>query len=66
MVMREVDDEHTRYRGFFISAPFVEPNESTARLNVDGHFIDAHPFTATVTPLPADVGVEPSEPATAG
>lgn len=58
-----VDDEHTRYRGFFISAPFVEPTESTARLHVDGHFIDAHRFTATVSPLPADVGVEPGEPA---
>jgi DNA segregation ATPase FtsK/SpoIIIE, S-DNA-T family len=54
-----VDDEHTRYRGFFISAPFVEPKPSAARLNVDGHFVDAHRFTATVTPLPADVGVEP-------
>jgi S-DNA-T family DNA segregation ATPase FtsK/SpoIIIE len=55
-----VDDEHTRYRSFFISAPFVEPTPSTARLHVDGHFVDAHRFTATVTPLPADVAAEPS------
>jgi S-DNA-T family DNA segregation ATPase FtsK/SpoIIIE len=58
-----VDDEHTRYRSFFISAPFVEPKPSTARLQADGHFIDAHRFTATVTPLPADVGAEPNAPA---
>jgi type VII secretion protein EccCb len=57
-----VDDEHTRYRSFFISAPFVEPKPSAARLHVDGHFIDAHRFTATVTPLPADVGAEPDVP----
>jgi DNA segregation ATPase FtsK/SpoIIIE, S-DNA-T family len=57
-----VDDEHTRYRSFFISAPFVEPKPSTTRLTVDGHFIDAHRFTAAVTPLPADVSAEPDVP----
>jgi DNA segregation ATPase FtsK/SpoIIIE, S-DNA-T family len=58
-----VDDEHTRYRSFFISAPFVEPKLSTERLNVDGHFVDVHRFTAAVTPLPADVSMDPSESA---
>jgi S-DNA-T family DNA segregation ATPase FtsK/SpoIIIE len=56
-----VDDEHTRYRSFFISAPFIEPKPTTTRLHVDGHFIEAHPFTAAVTPLPADVAAEPGE-----
>jgi DNA segregation ATPase FtsK/SpoIIIE, S-DNA-T family len=58
-----VDDEHNRYRSFFISAPFVEPPPSTARLHADGHFIDVHRFTATVTPLPADVAMQPNVPA---
>ena len=53
-----VDDEHTRYRSFFISAPFVGPMPTTVRLHADGHFVAAHPFTATVTPLPADVAAE--------
>lgn len=61
-----VDDEHTRYRGFFISAPFVEPEASTARLHADGHFVDAHRFTAAVSPLPADVDAEAGVPATGG
>lgn len=57
-----VDDEHTRYRSFFISAPFVEPSPPTARLHADGHFVDVHPFTATVSGLPADVAAQHDVP----
>ena len=57
-----VDDEHTRYRSFYVSAPFVEPKPSAARVHTEGHFVDVHPFTATPTALPADVIADVTPP----
>ena len=53
-----VDDEHTRYRSFFVSAPFVEPKPSAARAHTEGHFVEAHRFTATPSALPPEVIAE--------
>ena len=53
-----VDDEHTRYRSFFVSAPFVEPKPSAARAHTEGHFVEAHRFTATSSALPPEVIAE--------
>lgn len=50
-----VDDEHTRYRSFYVSAPFVEPKPQGLRAATEGHFVEAHPFTAAPTALPGDV-----------
>jgi DNA segregation ATPase FtsK/SpoIIIE, S-DNA-T family len=51
-----VDDEHTRYRSFYVSAPFVEPKQqAVAGGNADGHYVEPHLFTSTATPLPADI-----------
>jgi S-DNA-T family DNA segregation ATPase FtsK/SpoIIIE len=54
-----VDDEHTRYRSFYVSAPFVEPKAHAGRVLGEGHFVEAHRFTAAASPLPADIAEEP-------
>lgn len=59
-----VDDEHTRYRAFYVSAPFVEPKQvAAARGTADGHFVEPHVFTSDVTALPADIVAEDADAA---
>ncbi|MBV8347171.1 MAG: type VII secretion protein EccCb, partial [Mycolicibacterium sp.] len=50
-----VDGEHTKFRSWFTKAPFVPPRPTQSRVQVEGTLIDAHRFTAEVTPLPDDV-----------
>ncbi len=50
-----VDGEHTRYRSFYLSGPYVPPKTSARQRRADGAFIDVHRFGAEVAPLPDDI-----------
>jgi S-DNA-T family DNA segregation ATPase FtsK/SpoIIIE len=47
-----VDGEHTKFQSFYTKAPFVAPKTAGSRSEAEQNFIDAHPFTAAVAPLP--------------
>ncbi|WP_204809362.1 type VII secretion protein EccCb [Mycobacterium riyadhense] len=51
-----VDDEHTRYRSFFVSGPFVAPKfKGSQRDRTEGHYLGVSKFTAEVVALPDTV-----------
>ncbi len=50
-----VDGEHTRYRSFYLSGPFVPPKTSARQRRAEGAFIDVHRFGVEVAPLPDDI-----------
>ncbi|MBS9535984.1 type VII secretion protein EccCb [Mycobacterium sp. M1] len=57
-----VDDDHYRFRSFYVSAPFIAPVAGGAqRRETEGQIIDAHRFTAAVHPLPLDIAVKEDE-----
>ena len=54
-----VDGEHTRYRSFYVSGPFIPPRLKAAqRDRVEGHYLGASKFTAEVSALPDTVQEE--------
>lgn len=56
-----VDGEHTKFQSFYTKAPFVAPKTIGNRIEAEDNFIDVHPFTAAVTPLPDNL-IEADEP----
>lgn len=51
-----VDDEHTRYRAFYVSGPFVPPKfKGAQRDRAEGQYLGAAKFTAQVLALPDTV-----------
>jgi S-DNA-T family DNA segregation ATPase FtsK/SpoIIIE len=53
-----VDDEHQRFRSFYVNAPFIAPKPGGAqRRAAEGQLIEAHRFDARVCPLPIDIAV---------
>lgn len=54
-----VDGEHTRYRSFYVSGPFVPPKlNASQRDRTEGHYLTASKFTAEITALPDTVEEE--------
>ncbi|MFV1504256.1 type VII secretion protein EccCb [Mycobacterium kansasii] len=54
-----VDDEHTRYRSFYVSGPFVPPKvKGSRRDRTEGYYLGASKFTAKVVALPDTVEEE--------
>lgn len=54
-----VDDEHTRYRSFYVSGPFVPPKlTGSQRDRSEGYYLGASKFTAEVVALPDTVEEE--------
>ena len=52
------EDEHERFRSYYVSAPFIPPQSGAARRRrTDGQAVDAHRFGAEVQPLPLDIEV---------
>lgn len=59
-----VDDEHQRFRSFYVNAPFIPPKPGgPQRRKTEGQVIDAHRFTAAVQPLPIDIEITDAETA---
>jgi S-DNA-T family DNA segregation ATPase FtsK/SpoIIIE len=56
-----VDGEHTQFQSFYTKAPFVAPKAAGNRTQAEDNFIDVHPFTAAVAPLPDNL-IEADEP----
>ncbi|MCH9736861.1 MAG: type VII secretion protein EccCb [Actinomycetia bacterium] len=52
------DEEHTLFRSFYVSAPFVPPVVGKAqRRQQEGQHIDPHLFGVDIAPLPIDIEV---------
>ncbi|MFA5712127.1 type VII secretion protein EccCb [Mycolicibacterium sp.] len=61
------DDEHTLFRSYYVSAPFIPPAVgSRQRREREGQYIDPLPFAASVQPLPLDIEVGEETPDDAG
>lgn len=62
-----VDDEHTLFRAYYVSAPFIPPIAGKKqRRRRQGQYIDPHPFGAAVQPLPLDIEIGEDETDDAG
>ncbi|ODQ85893.1 type VII secretion protein EccCb [Mycolicibacterium holsaticum] len=60
------DDEHTLFRSYYVSAPFIPPVAGKQqRRRQAGQYIDPRPFSAAIQPLPLDieVGEDPQDSA---
>lgn len=57
-----VDGEHTRYRSFYVSGPFIPPKvKASQRDRAQGHYLGASKFTTQVCALPDTVEEESDE-----
>lgn len=57
------EGDHQKFRSFYVNAPYLPPRrtEGGAAQRSHGQVLDPHPFTAQVSPLPADVDLDDAE-----